>query len=443
MIDIGMYAALGFLVASLLALLLTPPLWNRAVRLTTRQLEATMPMSVAEIQADKDQLRAEFAIELRRVEVALEKAKDKAARELMEANKRRVRIAEITAELAAAKAGLDESQNANRVLEQTIKRRLPDMESRVKASKELMAELEQANAEFRNSLVSQSDALKRARATVQAQRSEIEQLRAALDGGAGAMRGKSDARLAKEVQQLNAELSRARQELEGSRANGQDNEALRRELMQLSSQILAAAKGQPIPVGDLLAPRREVRDIAEVVAAYKRQPDRHEEVAPPPQALNGSKGGDAMPAEEAPAGHSDETEVPAEAGTSGVPDVTVEAGEERTASEESIEEQAASMEAADPQAVAIAVDEEQMPSLPMHEAAPAIENGHGQPLSQEEPGSDSEAKQDLAVHDESSPGSLAKRFASRRATRRGSKGRGRSLGDRLRGMPAEAEASES
>ena len=94
MIDVAMYAALGFLVASLLALMLAPPLWNRAVRLTTRRIEATMPMSVADIQADKDQLRAEFAIELRRVEVALDKAKDKAARELVEANKRRVEIAE-------------------------------------------------------------------------------------------------------------------------------------------------------------------------------------------------------------------------------------------------------------------------------------------------------------------------------------------------------------
>ncbi len=40
-------------------------------------------MSVTDIQADKDQMRAEYAVELRRVEVALEKAKDKAARELV------------------------------------------------------------------------------------------------------------------------------------------------------------------------------------------------------------------------------------------------------------------------------------------------------------------------------------------------------------------------
>ena len=94
MIEWLMFGALGFLLGCLLALMLAPPLWNRAVKLTTRKLEATMPMSLNDIQADKDQLRAEFAIELRKVEVALDKAKEKAARELIEANKRRVEIAD-------------------------------------------------------------------------------------------------------------------------------------------------------------------------------------------------------------------------------------------------------------------------------------------------------------------------------------------------------------
>ena len=74
-----------------------------------------MPMSAADIQADKDQLRAEFAIELRRVEVALEKAKDKAARELIEANKRRVEVAEVKTEPETANGRLQEKENANRV----------------------------------------------------------------------------------------------------------------------------------------------------------------------------------------------------------------------------------------------------------------------------------------------------------------------------------------
>src|SRR3989337_2331265 len=126
MINALMFGALGFLLACLLALMLAAPLWNRAVKLTTRKLEATMPMSLNDIQADKDQLRAEFAIELRKVEVALDKAREKAARELIEANKRRAEITTLNTDLAGTRGKLQENENANRVLQQTIKRRLPD-----------------------------------------------------------------------------------------------------------------------------------------------------------------------------------------------------------------------------------------------------------------------------------------------------------------------------
>ncbi|MFW2391558.1 MAG: hypothetical protein ACN4EH_04155, partial [Methyloceanibacter sp.] len=158
MIEWFMFGALGFFLGCLLALMLAPPLWNRAVKLTTRRLEATMPLTLADIQADKDQLRAEFAIELRKVEVALDKSKEKAARELIEANKRRVEIQELNTEIAGVKGKLTESQNANRVLQQTIKRRLPDLDTRLKAAKKALADLENVNAELRNTVASQSEA---------------------------------------------------------------------------------------------------------------------------------------------------------------------------------------------------------------------------------------------------------------------------------------------
>ena len=142
-----------------------------------------MPMSLTDIQADKDQLRAEFAIELRKVEVALDKAKDKAARELIEANKRRVDIQVLNTELGTVRNQLQENENANRVLQQTIKRRLPDLDSRLKAAKKALAELEAVNAELRNTLASQSEALKTARGTLHSQRADIERLRTALEAG--------------------------------------------------------------------------------------------------------------------------------------------------------------------------------------------------------------------------------------------------------------------
>ena len=291
MIDIGLYVALGFLVASLLALMVAPAFWRRAVRLTKRRIEMTMPMSAADIQADKDQLRAEFAIELRRVEVALERAKDKAARELVEANKRRVEISEIKTDLESARGRLQEKDNANRVLEQTIRRRLPELEGRLKAAKEAMAELEAANNELRNTAGSQAEALKLARTTLNTQRGDIDQLRGALEGEAASSRrsSKSDATLAKENRRLSAELSKLKQELTDGRIGGNENGLLREELAKLASQVLAVARqqGTALPEPAPFVPRQVPRDMA-------RGPQIEHEPAPP-----GRNGGD-VPHGEAP-----------------------------------------------------------------------------------------------------------------------------------------------
>ena len=264
MINALMFGALGFFLGCLLALMLAPPLWNRAVKLTTRKLEATMPMSLNDIQADKDQLRAEFAIELRKVEVALEKAKEKATRELIEANKRRVEIAVLNTDLAAVKGQLQENENANRVLQQTIKRRLPDLDTRLKAAKKALAELEQVNGELRATVASQSDALKTARTTLHNQRSDIERLRMALEaGGGGGMRGgKADARTLADSQRLTAELSKVQEQLERAKTSADENMLLRRELSKLASQLLTVARTQG------MAQVQQPRMVVEVTQAY-------------------------------------------------------------------------------------------------------------------------------------------------------------------------------
>ena len=61
-------SGIGFLLAALSVLVVAPLVHGRAVRLTTRRLEATIPLSMAEVHADKDLLRAEFAMSTRRLE---------------------------------------------------------------------------------------------------------------------------------------------------------------------------------------------------------------------------------------------------------------------------------------------------------------------------------------------------------------------------------------
>lgn len=79
MIEAIMFSAIGFLTATLLALLTLPAVWRRAVRLTRKRIEGAIPVSVAEILADKDEQRAIFAVDVRRLELEVEKLQARAA----------------------------------------------------------------------------------------------------------------------------------------------------------------------------------------------------------------------------------------------------------------------------------------------------------------------------------------------------------------------------
>ena len=93
MLESGLFFALGFLCAVLLALMVAPAIWRRAVVLTRKRIEETVPLSLDEIQADKDQLRAKFAMNTRGIEVVNEKLKSQSAEQTVELNRQREQIA--------------------------------------------------------------------------------------------------------------------------------------------------------------------------------------------------------------------------------------------------------------------------------------------------------------------------------------------------------------
>jgi len=99
MIEPIMYFGIGFLVAALIGLVIIPLVHGRAVRLTMRRLEAATPLSMAEIQADKDQLRAEFAMSTRRLEMSVEQLKNRTTGQLAELSKKTDAINRLKAEL--------------------------------------------------------------------------------------------------------------------------------------------------------------------------------------------------------------------------------------------------------------------------------------------------------------------------------------------------------
>jgi hypothetical protein len=107
MIEIAMGFGLGSLAMSLLTLIISPLIHERAVRLTALKLLAVTPSSsLVEIQAQKDLLRAEFAMIVHRLETRLASMHVKEASLSAE-------IAKKAAEISHLKIALNESSSAN------------------------------------------------------------------------------------------------------------------------------------------------------------------------------------------------------------------------------------------------------------------------------------------------------------------------------------------
>jgi chromosome segregation ATPase len=93
-----LFFVLGFLCAGFLALMVAPAIWRRAVALTRRRVEGSMPLTLAEIQADKDRVRAEFAMSTRRLEMNVKSLREKSAEQLVEIGRGREALKELAVE---------------------------------------------------------------------------------------------------------------------------------------------------------------------------------------------------------------------------------------------------------------------------------------------------------------------------------------------------------
>jgi chromosome segregation ATPase len=97
-----MIFALGFLVAGLSALLVLPLFWRRARRLARRRVEMSMPLSINEVLADRDRLRAEFAVEQCRLEQTIDAVSSKRATALASLARTETALFETRARVSSA-----------------------------------------------------------------------------------------------------------------------------------------------------------------------------------------------------------------------------------------------------------------------------------------------------------------------------------------------------
>jgi chromosome segregation ATPase len=177
MVEPIMYLAIGFLVSMLCGLMIVPLVHNRAVRLTTRRMEAATPLSMAEIQADKDQLRAEFAMSARRLEMSVDQLKNKTTSQLAELGKKTDAINRMKLELGEKNATIF----ALEAREKAVKEQLRATEEEFAAKTEALRGAEQALTDKRAELAKLTTELSDRSMTADSRQVELVAMRAQID----------------------------------------------------------------------------------------------------------------------------------------------------------------------------------------------------------------------------------------------------------------------
>ncbi len=177
MIEPIMYLAIGFLVSMLFGLMIVPLVHNRAVRLTIKRMEAATPLSMAEIQADKDQLRAEFAMSARRLEMSVDQLRSKTTSQLAELGKKTDAINRMKIELGEKSATIF----ALEAREKAGKEQLRATEEEFTAKTELLRNAEQALADKQNELARINSELSNRSMMAESRQVELMAVRAQID----------------------------------------------------------------------------------------------------------------------------------------------------------------------------------------------------------------------------------------------------------------------
>jgi hypothetical protein len=266
-----MYFALGLLVAGLVALVILPAVWKRAVRLTKRRIEAATPITMAEFRADKDQLRAEFALSTRRLEMNVETLRARLAEQLGDANQKRsdlgmlqaertqhlALVSELEAREAELRARTTELERETTDLSQRLRMRDRELDTR----NEELGKLRDALAGTEDEKPSDKDSLVAAEARIASAESRLNAL---LAETTQTVEMASDSSASQLADRLNLEA---------------DVEQLRRKVSGVESAIL---KDWDTDKRDEARLRERLNDIAASVSRLVYAVDT-ETPAPPPQ----------------------------------------------------------------------------------------------------------------------------------------------------------------
>ncbi|WP_107675911.1 hypothetical protein, partial [Agrobacterium sp. LAD9] len=167
MIEYAILFGLGFLTATLLALLIAPAIHRRIVAYTENRIRATMPISPQEVRAQKDMARALYAAENAKVRQELDTEREKNtslrlaneaassdAYRLGEQNRSfSLKIEELTLEIGELRAALDASEERAGIIQANLAQHEQAANERASQMSDLTARLTNLTRELDDSKI--------------------------------------------------------------------------------------------------------------------------------------------------------------------------------------------------------------------------------------------------------------------------------------------------
>jgi len=282
MVEPIMYLAIGFLVSMLFGLMIVPLVHNRAVRLTTKRLEAATPLSMAEIQADKDQLRAEFAMSARRLEMSVEQLKNKTSSQLAELGKKSDAINRLKIELGEKNAAIFSLEAREKALKDQLRATEEEFASKTQSlrnAEQLLNDKQSELAKLNSELSQRSMTAESRQVELMAVRSQIEALQNRVADAekevAGSQQRLTDHRNEAEI--ATRELSDARGKVEN--LSGKVGELDRQLVLQTKETEMLSARVSDLEnrlalQGKILAEREYENNLLRQQAETARQTEQ-------------------------------------------------------------------------------------------------------------------------------------------------------------------------
>lgn len=295
MIQSALIFILGVLVAVFVVVLLGPSVWRRAFYLARRQIQAELPLTLTEIRADRDGLRAEHAVSRSRLEQQLRIEREKSSERLIELgqqNEQLKQFATLAGDMDALKEQLRardadiKSLTAERenfsekaeILAAEVERLEKHLSSLNELADTLRIELTAKEAEH-GRLSNEMSEMRRDRKDASVRYNEVStQLTAAQTELKSEKRRNTE--LQQKLEKLISDVSDAQEKLERYSRNGaqlsasdasdvaKENAALREEMALLAARIVAetaAKEGENSPINAMID-----RDAPEAAADLSR-----------------------------------------------------------------------------------------------------------------------------------------------------------------------------